>query len=177
MVERRKKMIITKNAEGYGYKYTDLAQIHRLLEENGLSYQQYIEPHENGNDYIMTVLIDKDGNRSEPIRGCKIVDATLSKVNPVQQYGASLTYCRRYSLLMAYGLATTDDDAESLTVKNPIGEKKAKILAEYIAKVGKEVATICEYYGVDKLEELTEEQYGNAVKKLKRSEEDVRDHI
>jgi hypothetical protein len=37
--------------------------------------------------------------------------------NPAQDYGSALTYARRYSLLLAFGLATSDDDAATLTVK------------------------------------------------------------
>ena len=106
---------IKKNAAGYGYKYTDLAEIHNHLEENNMTYYQYIEP-VDGVDYIWTVPII-DGKEQTPKRGCRIIEAKLSgKDNPVQAYGASLTYCRRYSLLMAFGLATTDDDAACLTV-------------------------------------------------------------
>jgi len=171
-------MIIKKNADGYGYKYTDLAQIHRLLEENGLSYQQFIEPHENGNDYIMTVMIDENGTKSEPVRGCKIPNATLlGKSNPAQEYGSALTYARRYSLLMAYGLATTDDDAESLTrpeedkidINEKIGAEKAKILADVINDTGRSVDEIMQYYKVDTLKDLTFGQYAQCIKHLNRS--------
>ena len=108
-----------KNKKGYGYEYTDLAQITKLIEENGQSYYQFIDS-VDGNDYIWTVKVDEEGKESKPIRGCKVLESGVlsgNKVNPVQQYGSALTYARRYSLLMAYGLATADDDAESLTVK------------------------------------------------------------
>lgn len=109
---------IGKNAQGYGYKYTDLAHIHEWLESNGLSYYQYIETVE-GVDYVMTVPV-VDGEPKEPRRGCRVVQATLSgKSNPAQEQGSALTYARRYSLLMAFGLATEDDDGESLTRKKP----------------------------------------------------------
>ncbi len=109
------KSIITKNQQGYGYCYTDLAQINKLCEESGIRYYQEIETCEiNGKDYIITYLVYPDS--IERHRGCQIVDAVLSGIkNPVQEYGSSLTYCRRYSLLMALGLATEDDDASSLT--------------------------------------------------------------
>lgn len=162
-------MIIGKNAQGYGYKYTDLAQIHKLLEEQGLSYQQYVEPHDNGNDYIMTVLIDKDGLRSEPVRGCKIPDATLSgKSNPAQEYGSAITYARRYSLLMAYGLATTDDDAESLTVKNKrkVSNNRPQLLNTIyvlIEQTNTNESEICAYFNVDKIQSMTTEDLNECV--------------
>lgn len=108
---------IAKGKAGYGYKYTELAQINEWLEAKGESYYQYTEDY-NGKDYIMTVKVNAKGEESKPIRGCQIIDGnTLNggKANVAQQLGAAITYARRYSLLMAYGLATEDDDAESLT--------------------------------------------------------------
>ena len=34
---------ITKNANGFGYKYTDISEIHNWLEENGITYRQEVE--------------------------------------------------------------------------------------------------------------------------------------
>lgn len=105
---------LKKNKEGYGYKYTDLAQIHKYLEENNMKYYQYIEPID-GKDYIMTVPII-EGKEQAPRRGVQIVDAVLNGIkNPAQEQGSATTYARRYSLLMAFGLATEDDDGASLT--------------------------------------------------------------
>lgn len=106
---------IKKESDGYGYKYTDMASINTYLEKNGISYYQFIEV-TGGNDYIYTVPI-VDGRELTPRRGCRVVQATLSgKSNPAQEQGSALTYARRYSLLMAFGLATTDDDAACMTV-------------------------------------------------------------
>lgn len=115
--------ILGKEAEGYGYKYTDIAGIHRWLESKGLKYYQYVETDEQGNDYVYTVPITVDGKAQEPRRGCRIVMATLNgKSNPAQEQGSAITYARRYSLLMAFGLATTDDDAACMTVPKVEGE-------------------------------------------------------
>lgn len=108
---------LQKNKDGYGYKYTDLAEVHEYLERNNMKYYQYIEII-NGNDYIMTVPII-DGKAQEPRRGVRVVNAVLSGIkNPAQEQGSAITYARRYSLLMAFGLATEDNDAQALTRKN-----------------------------------------------------------
>lgn len=117
---------LQKKTEGYNYKYTELADINAYIEGLQERYYQYIEPNDNGNDYIMTVRVI-DGKPTEPIRGCKVVNATLQgKSNPAQEYGSALTYARRYSLLMAYGLATTDDDAATFDEAKEVAPKKRK---------------------------------------------------
>lgn len=131
------KTTLTKNKEGYGYKYTELAEIHRYLEENNMKYYQTIETNEhNGKDYIMTYRFIDGEWEKEAKRGCQIVDATLQGIkNPAQEQGSALTYARRYSLLMAFGLATEDDDAQSLSrSKEPMTLEKAK---EYKITFGK----------------------------------------
>ena len=109
---------LRKNSQGYGYKYTDLAEIHRHMEEVGLRYYQEIET-ESGNDYVVTHIIDDTDKEIRKCRGCQVVKT--SGKNPAQEYGSALTYARRYSLLLAFGLATADDDGETL---NPRPEKK-----------------------------------------------------
>ncbi len=130
------KSTIAKKTEGYGYKYTELADINKYCEDNGITYFQEVETNEiNQKDYIITTLVnyDKDGEpHFTSHRGCQIVEAKLNGIiNPVMQYGSSLTYCRRYSLLMALGLACEDDDGASL---NEMTEEQAK---EYVINFGK----------------------------------------
>ena len=153
---------LNKNKEGYGYCYTDLAEIHRYLESVGAWYYQYID-RIDGDDYIMTVKVI-NGEEQAPLRGCRVVNATLSgKSNPAQEQGSALTYARRYSLLMAFGLATEDDDAESLTViEEPTLEKAKEYVLTFGKHTGKKLSEVDKNYLIW-LRENSKDEY---VKKL-----------
>lgn len=180
---------LTKNKAGYGYKYTDLAQIHEYLEKNNMRYYQYVET-TDGKDYIMTVPII-DGVEQKPRRGVQIVDAVLNGIkNPAQEQGSATTYARRYSLLMAFGLATEDDDGASLT--KPKLEKKDtntktitkdisedKISQTYISsfktwvqnhKIASDfLLNTLKDFGYDKIEDIKYKDYKKIVNKLNES--------
>lgn len=172
--------ILNKNSEGYGYKYTDIAEIHKYLEENGMKYYQEIQTSEiNGFDYIMTYRFINGEWEEKPKRGCKVVDATLQGIkNPAQEQGSALTYARRYSLLMAFGLATDDDDAQSLT-SNLIktkedAEKMVVNFGKYNGKTLKEIKETNESYlefilGYEKASESLK----NACSMLVEQHEDI----
>ena len=161
---------VSKNKNGYGYKYTDLAQIHEYLESIGARYYQYID-RIDGDDYIMTVPI-ADGKELPARRGVKIVDAVLNGIkNPAQEQGSATTYARRYSLLMAFGLATEDDDAQKLTKTSTAQEKSIKATAkqiEILSKVytGENLQKLLNANGISKLEDLSIQKASAIIKAL-----------
>lgn len=104
----------TADTGKFSYKYVDLAAINEELEKQGITYYQYTAYDVDAKaDYVYTVL--KIGDETmQAIRGAKIIeDKTLVSGNACQQYGSALSYCRRYSLLMALGWAAEDDDGAS----------------------------------------------------------------
>lgn len=161
------KSNIKKNASGYGYNYTDLAEIHNYLEAQGITYYQYIDVLD-GVDYIMTVPII-NGEPQEPRKGCRVIEFNANmgggKQNIFQMYGSALTYLRRYSLLMAFGLATTDDDASCFTVQT-ITEDQAKTLLDLVKSKGFNGKWLAEKYNVSRLSDITELQYAEVVKEM-----------
>lgn len=129
------KTVLGKHTLGHGYKYTELSDINEALMEDGIFYYQYIEP-VDGKDYIYTVPII-NGEECPARRGCQVVTGTLyNKSNPAQEQGSGITYARRYSLLMAFGLSTTDDDAACLDreKKEPTGYPSREEMIELIKK-------------------------------------------
>lgn len=101
---------VKKKSNGYNYKYAELAQIHEELENQDITYYQYIDYDPAADaDYVYTVII-KDGKESSPRRGCRVIIGHEAKMSAAQAQGSALTYARRYSLLMALGWATEDDD-------------------------------------------------------------------
>ena len=168
------KTTLKKNKDGYGYKYTELAEIHKYLEENNMRYYQTIETSElNGCDYIMTYRFIDGKWEEKPKRGCKVTDVTLQGVkNPAQEQGSALTYARRYSLLMAFGLATEDDDAQSLSRTKKAEKKEILATANQIDLIeglmtDEQIEKACEKIGKNDLSEFTITEASSLIKKMK----------
>lgn len=96
----------------YKSKYADLASIveaiKKPLAENGLSYMQFPCTNEKDEVGVETLLMHSSG---EWIGG----DAFFVPVSKsdAQGFGSALTYCRRYSLAAACGVAPDDDDGNA----------------------------------------------------------------
>lgn len=182
-MEETKTTRLKKLKKGFSYKYTELAQINEYCEENNIDYFQEIETCElNQKDYIVT-YVKNIGGEYVKHRGCQIVDSVLSGIkNPVQEYGSSITYCRRYSLLMALGLATEDDDGAVFTKEikktnvfnNSTGansDNKLKLLAELenlLIGDDENRQKIYSHYKVDTTMALSESQMQICVNSLKK---------
>lgn len=150
---------VKKSSEGYGYKYADLAAVTEYIEGIHGSYYQYTatDPIDH-KTYVWTHRAKDDQiDKAIEVRGAEVVSATLSngKQNPAQAAGSAMTYARRYSLYMAYGLACVDDDAESLTIPDDAGKIESDFTAATTnmsrkrSGVRAEIVTYCNEHGLD----------------------------
>ena len=185
---------LKKNTQGYGYKYTELADVNTYIESIGESYYQGTEIDlANGKCYIYTVRSSMPDNK---IRGCEIINVPVigkdgkPKTNLAQEIGSGLTYARRYSLQMAYGLATTDDDGklldnnteEILSIikqQEEFGSKEWVQAKDDFQKVVIETDTDIEriksFYKVDDTSKMTISNFEEAIKKMKSKEKEKKD--
>lgn len=161
----------SKMGEKFSYKYVDIAQIHEYLASINASYYQYID-RIGDDDYIMTVRII--GGKEKPaLRGCRVVTATLQgNTNPAQIQGSALTYARRYSLLMAFGLATEDDDAQSLNQQRAEPTQGAKASEKQVALLKRfcnteeKMQRLLNANGVAKVEDIPSKKASEIIGKL-----------
>jgi len=121
--------VIGVNAKGYGYDYATLdkviSRLFPLLTEQGLSVVQPLDI-AGTEPAIVTMIMHTSGewiSTSYPLE-----KAGIGKANDAQQFGAAVTYARRYGLLSAFGVPVgKDDDANILTdkpkAKKPAGKK------------------------------------------------------
>ena len=114
---------VSKDKQGYGYKYADLASclaaLKKPLADNGLSVSQLVNQDKDGKQLLVTLLIHESGQWLKSILCIEIVVVKNKKGevtgNSLQQLGAGLTYARRYALSAIVGLTQEDDDAQSVS--------------------------------------------------------------
>ena len=145
---------VKKLSQGFGYKYSDLSTIHEELEKQNITYYQYIEYNAEAEaDYVYTVLTI-DGKELPARRGCRVVSGGDSMKSLAQVQGSALTYARRYSLLMALGWATEDDDGATAGGASSADKQTKKATRKVdFAEVRKELKTI------DTIDELNKYWY------------------
>ena len=110
---------VKKTSQGYGYRFADLAEIHKELEAQKITYWQEVRYDADAEaDYVWTTLNIK-GEDLPARRGSRVIVPSMQSANAAQAQGSALTYARRYSLLTALGWATEDDDAASVEAAQP----------------------------------------------------------
>lgn len=109
ITKNREVMITMKSGGRYKFRYADLDEINLrtrpALTENGLAVMQIVSSEPNGATFIETRLTHKDGGA---------VSARLDIKGPREypdpkEFGAVVTYLRRYQITPLLGVAADDD--------------------------------------------------------------------
>lgn len=120
--------ILHKNTKGYGYKYTDLAEIMRvitpLLEKHELMIMQPLS-----GTGMKTIIVHWASGMSieEYVEIPQNIE--LSGMNIYQAFGAGITYWRRYCLCSYLGIIS-DKDIDMSSQKTEVKPSKPKLSDE-----------------------------------------------
>lgn len=165
---------VTKNKKNPHFKssYADLSAVIQALApiaEYGLWFRQ--EPRDDaGSVGFETFYIYRDG--SELSAG--ITRIPVNK-NDAQGYGSAQTYCRRYALQAAFGLAAEDDDGNAAAKAKPEPVAQSEMpdaewakLVQLIEATGADRGKMLKLYGVSDLRKLDQAQYAEAVELLNK---------
>lgn len=118
---------IHKGTQGYGYSYSDLPAIFKvinpLLQKHGLGFTQLINS-VNDQNYLETLIFHVESG--EKIGASTLIPyVPLKGMNDFQSFGSGVTYFRRYALASALGLVTDKDtDASGEQTKQPINDER-----------------------------------------------------
>lgn len=102
-------------------KYADLSSVVEAIREplatNGLSYVQISHERENAASFETMIM-----HSSGEWLSCGVMSVPVNKAD-AQGFGSSATYCRRYSLSAAFGVAPEDDDGNAAAKAPPKKEE------------------------------------------------------
>lgn len=91
------------------------------------------------------------------------------KVSEPQQYGAAMSYAKRYAVTGALGLVMADEDDENTlrawSVKS-ITPAQVKDIEELIERTGSDLDRFLNAFGVKAVAEMTQEQHAQALRQM-----------
>ena len=112
------KQIVKNASQGYGYSYSNLADLAKAGIEIPVMKTQRVD----GEEYVFALI---DG---EWIQGAKVIEMEMKGMNAAQAYGSALTYARRYTVQLVKGIACDDDDkVEADGAAKRIDNKSSKL--------------------------------------------------
>jgi len=100
--------ILYKKSEGYGYKYTDLAEIMRVITPLLKKHDLFVMQPLAGTGLKTIVCHWPTKETLEEFTEIP-QDIALAKMNPFQAQGAGISYWRRYALSSFFGLVSDKD--------------------------------------------------------------------
>lgn len=167
MSEKKLPKIIGNKSTGYNYSYTSLADL--VIAGYDLPPMRVAVLTNNAGEpvivdgapveYIEALIksVDAFGGESELwVRGARVVlpkGAKNNSMNDAQLYGSAITYARRYTAMMMFGIACDDDD--KLETKT-----QADAQAQELAGMKEELAELYKKAGGEAFENWLKERGG-----------------
>lgn len=144
-----------------------MAVIRPILAQCGLSVSFDVE-HQAESNTINICCITKCGIHEHRTRLACPVPKEL-KVNSTQQYGAAMSYAKRYALCAALNIVVTDEDVDASNVTSDfITADQVKELHDLLTQTNSNVGAFLQWIGVEELAALPASKYATAKAALLR---------
>lgn len=157
----------TANAGSYKYDFASLdslaTTIRPHLNQHGLSYT--FDGAVANDSVKVTTIVRHIGGHEERTTFEAPVDKG-SKMNVMQQVASATSYARRYGLLMAFGLATGDDDDGHGTSPQFIDDDEYQRVVDLIAESKADPVKFAGVMGVESLRMILKRDYNRAISAL-----------
>ena len=159
---------IVKNVKGHTNKYADLAAITTvvdpILSAHGLSYR--FRTAQSDKITVTCVLSHRDGHSEEnELSGAPDVGPGR---NAVQAVGSTVKYLMRYTLTLALGIATTenDDDGKAAGAAATLSPQQIEEMQRKIIDVDADLPAFLVWLAVEKLDDLAAARFDDAMRAL-----------
>ena len=171
-ITKERSPAVRAGAKGGKWKYAALDDIERvvrpLLSKHGLSYTHDMDVGDGR--MVVTCTIHHIDGASRPSQWVGPA-RDEGYMNDIQKVGSATTYARRYSLINALGLTTTDHDDDGMggrptAPQGPVSNDQLKQLQQEIKRVGADTKLFCEFLQVGSLAELPAARFAGAMRKL-----------
>ena len=161
----RSNKIVKNASKGYGYTYSNLADLARA----GIDIPPMKTEKVGEDEYVFAKIGD------EWIQGAKVVEMEMKGMNAAQAYGSALTYARRYTVQLVMGIACDDDDKIEQDGEARRKEVKTNRIdfneVREAIKVIDDVASLQDYYkglGVEHMSEAQQKYINGIIGKRKK---------
>lgn len=155
--------------------YADLDAVDRVVRpiytRHGfaLSFGTADSPHEN--HYRVTCKVSHEGGFSRDYQADIPADATgiqgsRNKTN-THAFGSSMSYGRRYLLMLIFNVATSDDDGNRAGSGATITDEQVTVLRDELAKNGGDVIKFCRFVKVDALADIPASRFNDALRTIR----------
>lgn len=172
--------IASRGGRGYAYNYADFDQItstvRPLLHKHGLAFSFDSETSPDGKTHTTICTLRHTAGHSEKSRFTCPISNPNPGMSDQQKSGGAYTFARRYALIGALGIATTEDDIDGQDAQDvePITEKEAHDITVRLESVGADIFAFCQYFGVMKVGSLPTGRLAEALSLIEAKEKKAR---
>jgi hypothetical protein len=149
-------------------RYEDIDKVAKpVLGKHGLSINHTI--HQDDNKVKIRAVLRHMGGHEESAEIILPLDTSGNK-NPVQAYGSTTAYGKRYTYAALIGISAeeTDDDAKAAGAGDVIASEQVTELRKLLTETDTDEASFCEIGGVESLEQISTANFPKAVQLLKQ---------